>query len=237
MRHTRIQATTASRKIKMRLKHVTFAAISLFLLLLLGACVGSDESSDMSAGSTPVVTNAPRTVYPMPPLKSAAELNRSPYGWTLLNDNRQQRLANYAGHVVVLDFYATWCQPCREEVPHLIQLQKQYAARGLRVVGLNVGGADDRDKVPGFIKEFGITYPLGFPDEQMVNLYLSDDDRIPQTYVFDRTGRLVKRFVSYGADMPAELERTVQTALADEGTQAVIPNAADATKAVIAVSH
>lgn len=219
----------------MRLKHVTFVAGSL--LLLLAACGGSEESSNMSAGSTPVVESAPRTVYPMPPLKSAAELNRSPYGWTLLNDHRQQRLANYAGHVVVLDFYATWCQPCREEVPHLIQLQKQYGARGLRVVGLNVGGADDRAKVPGFIKEFGITYQLGFPDEQMVNLYLSDDDRIPQTFVFDRDGRLVKRFVSYGADMPAELERTVQTALASNIKQTTAASADDDTKPVIAVSH
>ncbi len=221
----------------MRLKHVILATSSLCLLLMLAGCGGSEESSNMSAGSTPVAQSAPRTVYPMPPLKSAAELNRSPYGWTLISDNRQQRLADYAGHVVVLDFYATWCQPCREEVPHLIQLQKQYGARGLRVVGLNVGGADDRGEVPGFVKEFGITYQLGFPDEQMVNLYLSDDDRIPQTFVFDSDGRLVKRFVSYGADMPAELERTVQMALASEGKQAAINTDADSTKSVIAVSH
>jgi thiol-disulfide isomerase/thioredoxin len=111
----------------------------------------------MSAGSTPVVQSAPRTAYPMPPTetKAAAESNRTPHGWTLL-DNSHQKLANYTGQVVVLDFYATWCQPCREEVPHLVQLQKQYEARGLRVIGLNVGGADDRDKVPGFVKEFGI---------------------------------------------------------------------------------
>lgn len=137
----------------------------------------------------------------------------------------------------MLDFYATWCPPCREEVPHLVRLQKQYEGRGLRVIGLNVGGADDRDKVPGFVKEFGIPYQLGYPDEQMVNLYFSDDDRIPQTYVFDRTGTLVKRFVSYGANMPAELERTVQTALASEGKQAAIKSADDSTKAIVAVSH
>lgn len=192
----------------------------------------------MSAGSTPVVQSAPRTAYPMPPTetKAAAESNRTPHGWTLL-DNSHQKLANYTGQVVVLDFYATWCQPCREEVPHLVQLQKQYEARGLRVIGLNVGGADDRDKVPGFVKEFGIPYQLGYPDEQMVDLYFSDDDRIPQTYVFDRTGTLVKRFVSYGADVPAELERTVQTALASEGKQASIKSADDSTKAVVAVSH
>jgi len=220
----------------MPLKPVTFAA-SLFALFFLAACGGAGESSNMSAGSTPVATSAPRTAYPMPPTtKAVAESARSPYGW-MRDDDKHQRLADYTGQVVVLDFYATWCQPCREEIPHLVQLQKQYGARGLQVIGLNVGGADDRDKVPGFVKELGISYQLGYPDEQTVNLYLSDDDRIPQTYVFDRNGTLVKRFISYGADMPAELERTVQTALVSQGKQATIKSADDSTKAVVAVSH
>lgn len=222
----------------MLLKRLTFAA-SLCALFFLAACSGggASESSNLSEGSTPVVQSAPRTIYPMPPTTTkAAESNRTPHGWTLLN-NSHQKLADYAGQVIVLDFYATWCPPCREEVPHLVRLQKQYEGRGLRVIGLNVGGADDRDKVPGFVKEFGIPYQLGYPDEQMVNLYFSDDDRIPQTYVFDRTGTLVKRFVSYGANMPAELERIVQTALASEGKQAAIKSADDSTKAIVAVSH
>ncbi len=229
---------TALHVIKMLRKPLTFAAC-LCALLFLAACNGggASESSNMSEGSTPVVPSIPRAAYPMPPMtKAVAESGRSSYGWTRI-DNKHQRLADYTGQVVVLDFYATWCPPCREEVPHLVRLQKQYEARGLRVIGLNVGGADDRDKVPGFVKEFGITYQLGYPDEQMVDLYFSDDDRIPQTYVFDRSGTLVKRFVSYGADVPAELERTVQAALASDGKQAAIKSANDSTKAVVAVSH
>jgi thiol-disulfide isomerase/thioredoxin len=225
----------ARREAKMHLKRLT-AGAALLSCAMLAAC-GDNQSTNMSAGSTPVVVSAPRnTAFPMPPLSTAAELNRNPYGWTL-PDNSHRRLANYTGQVVVLDFYATWCPPCREEVPHLNKLQKQYGARGLHVVGLNVGGPDDRDKVPDFVREFGITYALGFPDQQMIDLYLSDDDRIPQTYVFDREGQLVKRFVSYGANMPAELERAVQTALTSQNNQATIkPDSGDAS-AVIAVSH
>src|SRR5580765_6817195 len=67
-------------------------------------------------------------------------------GWTL--DNKQRAtLADYKGKVVVLDFYATWCEPCRAETPRLVQMQKDYGASGLQVIGLNVGGDEDRAKV------------------------------------------------------------------------------------------
>src|ERR1044072_2117921 len=70
-------------------------------------------------------------------------------GW--VHDNNQRaKLADYKGKVVVLDFYATWCEPCRAETPHLVSLQKQYAEKGLQVIGLNVGGEDARAAVPAF---------------------------------------------------------------------------------------
>jgi thiol-disulfide isomerase/thioredoxin len=123
------------------------------------------------------------------------------------------KLSDYLGQVVVLDFYATWCAPCREETPHLVALQKRYAPQGLRVVGLNVGGPDDRNEVAGFAQEFGIQYPLGFPDAEFTDTYLADDDSIPQAFVFDRRGHLAKRFIGYDDTIPAELERAVQSAL------------------------
>src|SRR5713226_389823 len=134
-------------------------------------------------------------------------------GWALGN-NQRATLADYKGKVVVLDFYATWCEPCRAETPRLVQLQEQFEQKGLQVIGLNVGGADDRDKVPGFAKEFGIQYPLGFPDDEFADQYLSDNQNIPQAFVFDRDGKLIKRFVGYSESSGAELERVVQGSLA-----------------------
>ena len=134
-------------------------------------------------------------------------------GWTL--DNKQRaRLADYKGKVVVLDFYATWCEPCRAETPHLVQLQRQYAEQGLQVIGLNVGGEDDREQVPAFAKQFGIQYPLAFPDDELADAYLGDNQNIPQSFVFDRRGNLVKRFVGYSEQSGQELERVVQSTLA-----------------------
>jgi thiol-disulfide isomerase/thioredoxin len=133
-------------------------------------------------------------------------------GWTL--DNKQRAtLADYKGKVVVLDFYATWCEPCRAETPRLVQLQKQFQQQGLQVIGLNVGGADDRDQVPGYAKEFGIQYPLGFPDDEYADSFLGDNQNIPQAFVFDRNGKLVKRFVGYSDSSGAELERIVKVSL------------------------
>jgi thiol-disulfide isomerase/thioredoxin len=116
--------------------------------------------------------------------------------------------------VVVLDFYATWCEPCRAEIPRLVQMQKDYGASGLQVIGLNVGGDEDRSKVPLFAKEYGIEYPLGFPDDNLIDQYLTDNQDIPQAYVFDRNGDLVKRFIGYSSSSGAELERIVKGALA-----------------------
>ena len=135
-----------------------------------------------------------------------------PGGWTL--DNKQRaKLADYKGKVVVLDFYATWCEPCRAETPRLVELQRQYAAQGLQVIGLNVGGEDDREEVPAYAKEFGIQYPLAFPDDELADGYLGDDQNIPQAFVFDRNGNMVKRFVGYTESSGSELERVVKTSL------------------------
>ena len=137
---------------------------------------------------------------------------KRPAGWTVDN-NRAARLSDYKGKVVVLDFYATWCEPCRAETPRLVRLQQDYGPSGLQVIGLNVGGENDRAEVPGFAKEFGIEYPLGFPDDTLVNQYLTDNQNIPQTFVFDRTGKLIKRFIGYDRQEGRELERIVEQTL------------------------
>jgi thiol-disulfide isomerase/thioredoxin len=143
------------------------------------------------------------------------DTSASTHGWTLDN-NQHVKLADYKGKVVLLDFYATWCNPCRAETPHLVQLQRQYAQQGLQVIGLNVGGDEDRDQVPGYAKELGIQYPLGFPDDEFVDSYLGDNENIPQAFVFDRNGQLVKRFVGYNDNVGQEIERVVQDSLANK---------------------
>lgn len=146
----------------------------------------------------------------MPPLKMDA--SSAQLGWTAA-DGQRSRLADFHGKVLVLDFYATWCVPCRESIPNLIELQRRDGGKGLQVVGLNVGGPDDRVKVAAFAKEFPITYPLGFPDKALSDFFLSDNDTLPQTFVFDRQGLLLKRLIGYDKATAVQLEQAIETAL------------------------
>jgi len=133
-------------------------------------------------------------------------------GWQSV-DGKRSVFSEYKGKVLVLDFYATWCLPCRDSVPHLIGMQKKYAEQGLSVVGLNVGGPGDEQQVPAFAKAFNIQYPLAKPDEELVSFLLADNDDIPQTFVFDRKGQLVQRFVGFGSETGKYLDSAVETAL------------------------
>lgn len=133
-------------------------------------------------------------------------------GWVLSDGNRA-KLADYQGSVLVLDFYATWCVPCRQSIPRLVALQKAYGPKGMELVGLNVGGPDDRIKVANFARELSIHYALGFPDKALTDLFLSDNQTIPQTFVFGREGQLLKRFIGYDESTESELEKVISEAV------------------------
>ena len=203
-----------------RLAKATVLASTLILLVALASSCDLDGASKKraaSANAAPASSQPPRTNLPMPPVEPAHRASTAaPRGaWTQL-DGRRAALEDYRGQVVVLDFWATYCPPCREEIPHLVELQKRFGPQGLKVVGLNVGGEEDRPKIPDFVKRYQIQYQLGSPDEDTVGLFLADDDRIPHTFVIDRQGRVVQDFVGYDEDAAADLEQAITTALSSK---------------------
>ena len=173
-------------------------------LIALVACTGNKISNT----NTPVIAGPPGTAFPQPPLNGGSLLNM---GWAH-DGGRRSVFSEYKGKVLVLDFYATWCGPCRDSVPHLIGLQKKYEQQGLTVVGLNVGGPGDEEEVPAFAKRFGIQYTLATPDEDLVTLLLAGQDAIPQTFVFDRQGQLVDRLIGFGPGSGERFDEAVETA-------------------------
>ncbi len=177
-------------------------------LMFLTSCNATDiEASKKKA---PVISAPPaNTTFPMPPLENNSMNNM---GWKLA-DGKRNLFSEFKGKVLVLDFYATWCTPCRKSVPHLIELQKKFGDQGLQVIGLNVGGPEDEEKVPGFAKELGIQYPLAVPDEELVMFMLADIDSIPQTFVFDREGMLAERVIGFGPSAAARIDEAIETAL------------------------
>lgn len=179
----------------------------LSLVILFAAC-GGTAPTVVNNAETPKGRTAPRTAFPMPPTTASQDGGKA-QTFTLL-DNREVKLSEYLGQVVVLDFWATFCAPCLEEAPHLDALQSRYREQGLQVIGLNVGGDDDRPRIPEFVERLKIKYQLGFPEPEMLNLYIGSDSRLPQTIVFDRKGQIIKHFVGYDQTISAELDSTIE---------------------------
>lgn len=115
-------------------------------------------------------------------------------------DGQKWSLYENRGRVVLLNFWATWCEPCRTETPMLVKLADEFEERGLRVVGI----ALDKDGV-GIIKKFVAQYKIDYPVLLPVpGSRLSEIDPVPTTLLIDAEGRLAKKYV--GA-MPEEILR------------------------------
>ncbi|HJZ97713.1 MAG TPA: TlpA family protein disulfide reductase, partial [Candidatus Solibacter sp.] len=112
------------------------------------------------------------------------------------------------GKVVVVDFWATWCIPCIKEIPSFNKIYKEYASKGVAVVGI---GMDEEGtaKIQPFARKKGIEYPVAVGKPEFNETYKLD--QLPVTLVFDRTGKLVKRFQELTPE--AELLNAVQKAL------------------------
>ena len=197
------------------------AALALVATLALAASCdmdGASKKNAMAKSETPSGPKPPRTNLPVPPVSAshgdgeATAASAAPAGAWKQTDGRRATLEDLRGQVVVLDFWATYCPPCREEIPHLVRLQKEFGPQGLKVIGLNVGGEEDRPKVPEFVKLYKIQYQLADPEEETVRRFLLSDD-IPQTFVIDRQGRVVEHVVGFDSEVAARLERAVSQAL------------------------
>jgi len=122
-----------------------------------------------------------------------------------------QGLEQWRGQVLVVNFWATWCAPCREEIPGFVKLQDRYGSRGLKFVGIAI---DQPDKVAEFAREFRINYPLLTGSLDTMELLRQAGNRagvLPYTLVIDRSGNLVSR--EPGGLKEAKLEGIIQPLL------------------------
>ncbi|MGH9959884.1 MAG: redoxin family protein [Pyrinomonadaceae bacterium] len=140
-------------------------------------------------------------------------------------DGASLQLSSRAGKVVGLDLWATWCGPCRKEIPHLVQLSKDYKDRDVEVIGLTTENpAEAAKKVRDFRDEFKIDYTLGWARDVAPHL-MQGNTSIPQKFVITRDGRLMKRLIGFNTQTgPAQLREAVEQAL-NLGNEAQVSSA------------
>jgi cytochrome c biogenesis protein CcmG/thiol:disulfide interchange protein DsbE len=119
-------------------------------------------------------------------------------------------LASLAGKVVVVDFWATWCAPCKEELPVLQKLYKKYSAQGLVIVGVSVD--KDAANLPDFLKKLAVTFPIVHDANHTVTSKYSPP-RMPSSYIVDRKGTVKYVHGGFRADDAAVFEKQIQELL------------------------
>ena len=117
-------------------------------------------------------------------------------------------LSAYRGKVVVLDFWATWCDPCREEIPHLVDLQNKYRDQGLQIIGISMD--DGPEPVRDFYQRYRMNYPVALGNAKIGELY-GGVLGLPIAFLIGRDGRIAAKHI--GATDLSVLEREIKALL------------------------
>ena len=169
--------------------------------LLAGVMLAATACKRHDAASVGGTAAAAEIVQPaMPAAAALPQMGKAP-AWTLRDvDGKEVKSADFKGKVVVVDFWATWCPPCRKEIPAYIEMQKKYADRGLVILGFSVD-----ELTPAEVKAFGVqmkmNYPILMADSETAGLF-GGVQGFPTAFVIDRDGNV--RHVKLGLARDAQ---------------------------------
>ncbi len=132
-------------------------------------------------------------------------------------DGKTIRLSDYQGKIVLVNLWATWCAPCRKEIPVLIELQKKYADKGFIVIGLDVDETETEARIKNFAQEMQINYLLGWISQKDQNEFLkiSRFEGVPQSFLVSRDGELLGVFMGGGDQTILKLRDSLEKAFVD----------------------
>ena len=132
-----------------------------------------------------------------------------------LISGQKVKLSDYKGKAVVLNFWATWCPPCKEEIPWFVDLQKQYGSEGLAILSLDTDDDASEQDVVAFAQKMGINYPVMRGSDEVESLY-GGVDGLPTTFYIGRDGRVLNRVE--GLHSHYEIESSIKEALAQSAS-------------------
>jgi thiol-disulfide isomerase/thioredoxin len=162
------------------------------------SCNPVDDTANVNTASAPANTSAPATPkntpaagapVPLPDDLKNAELT------TL--DGKKFKLADYEGKVLVVNLWASWCNPCRHEIPEMVKMYSDYKERDVEVVGLTMEDEEGNtpEAVRQSVKDLQINYRVAWAERDLYATLLAPGYQIPQTYIIDRQGRIRKKFI------------------------------------------
>ncbi|MBZ0264771.1 TlpA family protein disulfide reductase [bacterium] len=190
------------------MKRLVYPIVATVIALFLISCSESGSTSEKVSQNTTEPANQTTQVKQKVDANPVAENTRKQHSliplaeaqnapnWKLSDlDGNMKQLSDYKGKVVILDFWDTWCPPCKKEIPGFIELQDQYGDNGLVIIGAAFG-RDGKDAVAEFTKEWKINYPIVLADRETSNMY-GGIRSIPTTFVIDQEGRVRAVHVGY----------------------------------------
>lgn len=128
-------------------------------------------------------------------------------------DGQEITLSKLKGKVVLLDFWATWCGPCRESIPHLIQLYKTYREDGFEMIGMSLDKGDT-EVVHNFVKSMDIPYLTVIAPEEVVRNYKVT--AIPTTFLIDKEGKIQERISGFNSAIAQQMTAKVANLTAEK---------------------
>ncbi len=126
-------------------------------------------------------------------------------------DGRKVSLADYKGKAVLVNFWATWCVPCKLEMPWFVDLEKQYASQGFEILGVNEDDEKDHGQIDKFAKKIGVNYPILLGNDAISKAY-GGIEVLPTSFYVGRDGKVVEE--AAGLISRDEIEANIKKALA-----------------------
>ncbi len=203
---------------KENFKLLTFGIILVLAISFATACLSPSNLSN-NQGQTPDLTKNINSSDPTGAKKDTSDFPNAPPeifdAEIKLINGKTYKISDGKAKVVLLNMWATWCGPCKAEMPELVKLQEEYGSRGLQIVGVDTD-PEPEAQVKSFVEKQGLTYEIGWASDEMreAMMKMSRANGIPLSFLITKDGKVGGIFMGFSASgTPEKLKKTIEDLL------------------------